>query len=111
MNFNWTDAKDVLDIVDHALIGLVLIAVTAIPSWFSARNHKQIKKVQDQVVNGHTTRMRDDLDAISSAIEEIRSGMQIVKSDVVDIREELRQERKDRISLDDRFESFKRREH
>jgi uncharacterized phage protein gp47/JayE len=110
MNFNWTDAKDVLDIVDHVLIGLVLIAVAAIPAWFSARNHKQIKKVQDQVVNGHTTRMRDDLDAIGGSIEEIRKSMQTVKSDVVDIRDELRQERKDRINLDDRFESFKRRE-
>lgn len=110
MNFNWTDANNALDIIDHALIGLVLIAVAVIPSWFSARNHKQIKKVQDQVVNGHTTRMRDDLDSISGSIEEIRSGMQTMKSDVIDIREELRQERKDRISLDDRFETFKRRE-
>jgi hypothetical protein len=41
---------------------LAATAMVAIPSWFAARNHKSIKKVTDQVVNGHTTPMRADLD-------------------------------------------------
>jgi hypothetical protein len=108
MNFNWSDASSYLDILDHFLIGLVLILVTIIPSWFSLRNHKGIVEVKQQVKNGHTqTNLRDDLDRIWDAVEEIRTGIRVVKSDVVDIREELLEERKDRIGLENRFENFK----
>jgi hypothetical protein len=34
--------------------------------------------------------------------------MRGVKTDIADIRNELRQERKDRIDLDDRFERYKK---
>ena len=111
-----------MDIVDHALVGLVLISVAAIPSWFALRNHTKIQAVSDQVTgvaaqvtNGHTTPMREDVDGVRRVLDEIRADQLEIqgdihgmKSDVSDIRSELRQERKDRIDLDDRFEKFKR---
>ena len=87
---------------------LAATAMVAIPSWFAARNHKSIKKVTDQVVNGHTTPMRADLDGMKNTLDEIHTDMRGVKSDIADIRNELRQERKDRIDLDDRFERYKK---
>jgi septation ring formation regulator EzrA len=87
---------------------LAVSAMVAIPSWFAARNHKSIKKVTDQVVNGHTTPMRADLDSMKATLDEIHTDMRGVKTDISDIRNELRQERKDRIDLDDRFERYKK---
>ena len=87
---------------------LAATAMVAIPSWFAARNHKSIKKVTDQVVNGHTTPMRVDLDTMKSTLDEIHTDIRGVKTDISDIRQELRQERKDRLDLDDRFERFKK---
>ena len=109
------EAKNWMAVVDHIWIGLVLIGVAAVPSWFSARNHAKIQKVSDQVtgvaaqvVNGHSTPMREDVDDMRAVVDEIRGDIHLMKSDVSDIRTELRQERKDRIDLDDRFEAFKR---
>jgi hypothetical protein len=115
VNPNWTDVENVWDFIDHIWIGFVVIAAAAIPSVISARNHrkitqvsKQVNGVAAQVVNGHTTPMREDMDGIRSVLEEMRGDLHGVKSDVSDIRSELRQERRDRIDLDDRFERFKR---
>ena len=104
-----------MDVLDHIWIGLVLISVAAVPSWFAYRNHTKIQGVSDQVkgvaaqvVNGHTTPMREDVDGIRSVLNDIRADQRLIKADVADIHSELRQERKDRIDLDDRFETFKR---
>lgn len=91
-----------------AFVILAATAMVAIPSWFAARNHKSIKKVTDQVVNGHTTPMRADIDSMKNTLDEIHTDMRGVKTDISDIRNELRQERKDRIDLDDRFERYKK---
>ena len=77
-----------------AFVILAATAMVAIPSWFAARNHKSIKKVTDQVVNGHATPMRADLDSMKNTLDDIHTDM--------------RQERKDRIDLDDRFERYKK---
>ena len=87
---------------------LAATAMVAIPSWFAARNHKSIKKVTDQVVNGHTSPMRADLDQMRDTLNEIHTDVRLVKTDISDIRAELREERKDRLELDNRFERFKR---
>jgi len=104
-----------MDVLDHIWIGLVLISIAAVPSWFAYRNHGKIQKVSDQVtgvaaqvVNGHSTPMRADVDDIRTVVDEIRVDIHLIKSDVSDIRSDLRQEHKDRIDLDDRFEAFKR---
>ena len=103
-----------MDVLDHIWIGLVLIAIAAVPSWFAYRNHGKIQKVSDQVkgvaaqvVNGHSTPMREDVDGIRDTLAEIQKDMHLMKGDVSDIRSELRQERKDRIELDERFERFR----
>lgn len=112
MNGNWTDAETWLDIIDHMWIGFVLIAVAGVPSWFAARNHKSIKKVQDQVVNGHKTPMREDLDKLGENIisisKDIRQDMHFIKTELSDIRSEINIERKERLGLDDRFESYRK---
>lgn len=83
MNFNWTDAQNGLDIIDHIWIGLVLILVTGIPSWFAARNHKGIQEVKDQVKNGHTqTNLRDDLDRVIAAVDDICVDMRGLRQDL-----------------------------
>lgn len=112
MNGNWTDAETWIDIVDHVWIGFVVVAVAAVPSWFAARNHKSIKKVQDQVVNGHTTPMRADLDDLADSVKSmsrnVRDDMQYIKSELSDIRSDLNTERKERMSLDNRFEQYRK---
>lgn len=89
MNFTWSDADTLIDILDHIWIGLVLLAVTAIPSWFSMRNHKGIVEVKQQVQNAHKTNLRDDLDRCINAIEALAH-------DVAGLRDDLHDERKSR---------------
>ena len=105
---SWSDAQNWLDIIDHLWIGFVVILTAGIPSWFAARNGRSIKKVTDQVVNGHKTPLRADVDGIRDTLQEIHADVRGVKSDLSDVRSELSQERKDRLELDDRFEKFKR---
>jgi septal ring factor EnvC (AmiA/AmiB activator) len=111
----WTDVQNLLDLVDHVWIGLVLIAVAAVPSFFAARNHSEIKKVSKDtarldrsISNGHSYPLRQDVDEIRQTLDGIRSDLKEVKSDVTDIRSELREERKDRLDLDNRFERYRR---
>lgn len=98
-----------------ALVILAATAMVAIPSWFAARNHKQIKQVSEDtrkldrsISNGHDYPLRVDVDEIRATLNEIRTDVHGVKTDISDIRSELRQERKDRLELDDRFERFRR---
>ena len=65
----WLEVNDWLDLVANAWIGVVLIAVAAVPSALAARNHKTIRDIKDQVVNGHTSPLRADLDRALAAIE------------------------------------------
>ena len=102
---NWMDVFTIL----------AATAMVAIPSWFAARNHKTIKQVSEEtrkldksISNGHTYPLRQDVDEIRETLAAIRGDMHGLKSDVSDIRSEMRQERKDRIDLDDRFERYKR---
>lgn len=74
MNPTWTDAQNWLDILDHVWIGLVVVGAAAIPSWLAARNHRSIKDIKDQVVNGHAKepdapKLRDDIDQMKFAME------------------------------------------
>jgi len=112
VNGEWTDVENWLDLLDHIWIGIVLIAAAAVPSFFAARNHKGIKKVQDQVVNGHTTPMRADLDGLRETLhkmgDNIRDDMKFIKTELADIRSELHSERKERQQLDQRFEDYRK---
>lgn len=85
---SWTDASDWLDLLDHGLIGLVLICVAVIPALINARsvrrNHATIAAVDakadaivGQVVNGHAGKpaLRVDIDVIRDEIVGIRDEM------------------------------------
>ena len=94
MTGEWTDAQNWLDILDHIWIGLVLIAVAGIPSYFAARNHKGIQAVKNQVVNGHTTPLRADLDAMRDNVcgirDEMRGGFTAMRDDLTEERQARR---------------------
>jgi len=83
-------------------------AMIAIPSWLGVKNHKGIKRVTDNVVNGHATPMRADIDAMRATLDEVRTDIHGLRGDVADMRGEQRQERRDRLELDQRFEAFRK---
>lgn len=112
MNPNWENVEDLLDLASNLWIGLVVILAAVVPSWLAAKNHIGIKKVQDQVVNGHKTPMREDLDSVRETLqnmgEHIRQDMHLIKTELSDIRSDLSIERNERINLDHRFEQHRK---
>lgn len=68
---NWTDVQNWLDFLDHVWIGIVLIACTAIPGILSARTNRGVKRLQEQVVNGHKDPLRKDLDGVIASLSQI----------------------------------------
>lgn len=87
---------------------VAVTAMVAIPSWFAARNHSTLRKVDKSISNGHTSPLRMDLDEVRDTLKQIRADLHAVKSELGDIRHEIREERKDRLELDHRFESYRR---
>lgn len=97
----WLEVNDWLDLAANAYIGLVLIAVAAVPSWLAARNHRSIRDIKDQVVNGHAdTNLRNDIDKALQAIESLAQDVRGLRRDqmaeeehrrlqVADLRSEL----------------------
>lgn len=82
---------------DNWLDAVVILAATAmvtIPSWLAARNHKVIRQVKDQVVNGHTVPMRADLDVIKADVsglrDELRGGFASLRADINEERQARR---------------------
>ena len=75
---------------------LAVTAMVAVPSWLSAmKAHKGIQEVKDQVVNGHKTPMRADLDKALAAIEALAH-------DITGLRKDLAMEEdRRRIQIDD----------
>lgn len=88
----WTDVENLLDLIDHIWIGFVLIACAAVPAYFSARNHRGIKKIQDQVVNGHSDPLRKDLDLVIEKLSETSHKVDDIAKDITSLRLELSQE-------------------
>lgn len=110
MNGSWTDVQDWLDLLDHIWIGIVLIAVAGVPSYFAARNGKEIKKVTDQVVNGHKSPMRSDLDKVIASIEQMSQSINSLRDELLD--EEARRKegiRELRVELDRKFSDLLQR--
>jgi len=68
---NWSDAQDWIDIIDHIWIGFVLIVIAAVPAWFARKAQKSSDKVAAQVVNGHQSPMREDLDKAIKKIDDV----------------------------------------
>ena len=111
----WFNPDNWLDLVSQILLILGAIGIAVVPSVIAARSHKSIKQVSEDtrkldksISNGHDYPLRTDVDEIRETLKDIRGDMKGLKSDVSDIRSEIRQERKDRLELDDRFERFRR---
>jgi hypothetical protein len=85
----WYNPDNLLDVLDHLILALTGIGVVAIPSFLSARNHKSLRDIKDQVVNGHASPMRADLDKALAAIEAL-------SRDIHDLRHDLLAERDSR---------------
>lgn len=73
------DPENWLDVV--TILAVALIA--AVPSWLAHRNHKVVKDIKDQVVNGHEQPMRFDLDRAISAIADLADDVRNLRKDLM----------------------------
>ncbi|PQM45200.1 hypothetical protein C1Y40_04626 [Mycobacterium talmoniae] len=87
-----------------ALGGLVTILGYMI--WRDRRADRTLGTIRDNVQNGHKTPMRSDLDDFR---DEVRAAFKDVRRDIGGIREELRDERRERIEGDRRAEERRHR--
>lgn len=100
----WTDAQDWIDLIDHIWIGLVLIAVAVLPALIAARKtNKGIQKIQDQVVNGHASPLRSDLDRVIQKLDETAEKVDRISTDVNYLRTELLAEEGRRVISDNQL--------
>jgi predicted nucleic acid-binding Zn-ribbon protein len=88
----WFNPDSWMDILSHFLLVVGAIGVAAVPSWFAARNHREIKDVKDQVVNGHKVPLRFDLDRVLERLEEVSKYVTDVGRGVAGLRTELADE-------------------
>lgn len=58
--------------------------IVAIPSYFSVKAHKAAEVVKSQVVNGHTSPMRADLDRAIAAIDDLSRNVNGLRRDLID---------------------------
>lgn len=84
---NWpSDAADWMDVADHLLVILGAIILAAIPSLLTAKTHRSVKAetkvIREQLVNGHTTYMRADLDRALAAIESLAEEISHLRKDL-----------------------------
>jgi len=98
----WPNPENWMDILDHVLVALFMLAIAVVPSWISIRGNKGIKAIKDQVVNGHTSALRDDLDKALQAIailgDDLANFRHAITKDVSHLRRELSDEEERRRS-------------
>jgi hypothetical protein len=89
----WFNPDSWMDIVSQFLLTIGAIAIAILPSWYSTQ--KTLKKVTDQVVNGHggvgKPNLREDLDRVIAAVEALGT-------DIHGLRKDLHSERQARTS-------------
>nr|WP_165964933.1 DUF2746 domain-containing protein [Mycobacterium eburneum] len=113
-------------------IGLAAVVVVTVGGWVKAwidgraHGHQAIKtrsdvgamreelgEVREQVKNSHETNLRDDLDSLRvemrAGFDEMRTAHKETRRDIGGIREELRDERRERIEGDRRADERRRR--
>lgn len=73
------DPENWLDVV--TILSVALIA--AVPSWLAHRNHKVVRDIKDQVVNGHEKPMRFDLDRAIASIEALGEDVRRLRKDLM----------------------------
>lgn len=91
---SWSDAQNWLDLLDHLWIGLVLIVGACVPSYLSVRNHRSIKDetavIKEQLVNGHKSPLRADLDKALQAIAALAENVNGLRQDLLTERDSRR---------------------
>ena len=77
--FNPDSWMDVVTILSVAVI-------VTLPTFLAARNHRSIKAetdiIKSQLVNGHRTMLREDLDRALAAIEALSHDVKALRSDL-----------------------------
>lgn len=73
------DPENWLDVI--TILAVAIIA--AVPSWLAHRNHKTIRDIKDQVVNGHENPMRFDLDRAIDAISALGDDVRRLRKDLM----------------------------
>ena len=76
-----------LDIIANLWVGLVVLGLAIIPGYMAARkNHKGIKEIRDQVVNGHADAppLRTDLDRVIASLDALAKDVTGLRRDLDD---------------------------
>lgn len=105
---------DWLDLLGLLIAAMAIVGAAGIPSWITTKRQRALSsdmaQVKDQVKNGHPTNLRDDLDSIKRAVAEVREhqwelsrDVSGVRTDIGQLRGELRDERTARIDADDQL--------
>ena len=82
----WFNPDNWLDLVSQVLLIVGGISIAVIPSWFAARTHGALKTetkvIRDQLVNGHATFLRQDVDRALAAIEHLTHEVVSLRKDL-----------------------------
>lgn len=79
----WFNPDSWMDVISQILLLVGAFGLAIIPSWYST--HKSLKKVTDQVVNGHGANhpnLREDLDRAIAAIESLAHDIGALRQDL-----------------------------
>lgn len=117
--FPSVNVDDWLDLVSYLWIGIVAIAVAAIPAYYSRSNSRKLqeieaqsKDIRDQVVNGHKNAppLRADLDRVIQSLDRLVAEVDAVRTDLTDEHAERRSQiRELREDVNARFTALNRR--
>lgn len=93
----------------HEILTIVFVSlIVALPSVLSVRNHRELRKLDGQVSNGHgaSPTLRDDVDEIRDTLGHIRHDLHLVRTEIADVRTDLNNERRERRDLEHRIEDM-----
>ncbi|QFG11544.1 hypothetical protein PBI_BOGOSYJAY_31 [Mycobacterium phage BogosyJay] len=84
------------------------VLAVVLPVWLTQRQHgKKLGDIKEQVANSHNTNLRDDIDRVLDAVSnltgqvgDLKQNVNHVTNDIGGLREDLRQERQERINGD-----------
>lgn len=93
-----------------ALIGAGAgLVTTGLNLWQNKRiteQQKNLAEVHDQVQNSHKTNLRDDMDRVLDKLDDVIGGQRRHDKEIAGIREDLRQERQERMALAARVDNW-----
>lgn len=80
----WFNPDGWVDLLSQILLIAGALSIAVVPSWFAARNHRSIRDIKDQVVNGHAdTNLRNDLDRAIAAINDLGNEVRGLRTDLL----------------------------